>query len=59
MAFYKHSDSNIQNNEIVEIINNKFCDKCGTVLNLMKSKNGYVKCHKCGFENSMLENNNE
>ena len=60
MAFYKQSISNIENSEIseiVEIIENKTCEKCGVDLNILKSKGGEVKCQKCGFLNSMTENN--
>lgn len=57
MGFYKISDSNVQNNEIIEVISEKTCDKCNVVLNLMKSKGGVIKCHKCGCENSVTENN--
>jgi len=59
MSFYKQSVSNIQNNEIVEIIEDKTCEKCGVDLNLMKSKGGSVRCHKCGFGNSMMEDDED
>ena len=61
MAFYKLSDSNIQNNEIQEIIqvvHSKTCEQCGGDLDIAGSKGGFVKCQGCGFENSMTENNN-
>ena len=59
MSFYKQSITNIQNNEIVEIIENKTCEKCGVDLNIMKSRQGEIKCHKCGFGNQTAENDDE
>ncbi len=59
MSFYKQSISNLQNNEIVEIVENKICEKCGLELNMMKSKNGLIECHKCGYKNMITENKNE
>lgn len=58
MAFYKKTNSNILHNEIVEVIVDKSCEKCDAPLNMLSSKNGEVKCHKCGWNNSMTENNN-
>lgn len=58
MSFYKIADSNIQNNEIVEVIHDKTCEKCGAELNILKTSNGIIECNKCGFKNSITENNN-
>lgn len=59
MAFYKKTNSNIQHNEIVEVILDKSCEKCDTPLNMLNTKNGDVKCLKCGWMNSITEHNNE
>lgn len=62
MSFYKLADSNIPNvdiHEIVQIVHDKRCEKCDTELIIGKSKGGIVKCQKCGWENSMMEKNNE
>ena len=59
MAFYKKTNSNIQHNEIVEIITDKTCEKCEAPLNMMKTKNGTIVCHKCGYPNPITEQNNE
>ncbi len=58
MAFYKQSQSNITNNEIVEVIDVKTCEKCGAELNMMKTRNGFVNCPSCGHANTILEHNN-
>lgn len=58
MAFYKKAISNIQMNEIVEIIVDKTCEKCGATLNMLKTRHGDIECHKCGYVNSISENNN-
>lgn len=57
MSFYKESVSNIQNNEIVEIIEDLTCEKCGIDLNMLRSKGGEIKCQKCGFETAISEDN--
>lgn len=59
MAFYKLSDSNIQNNniqEIVSVVPSMQCEKCGTELNIAKSKHGVISCQKCHWPNSITEN---
>lgn len=58
MSFYKQSQSNITNNEIVEVIDVKTCEKCHSELNMMKTKNGFVNCGNCGHANTILEHNN-
>ena len=45
-------------NEIVEIIVDKTCEKCGATLNMLKTRHGDIECHKCGYVNSISENNN-
>jgi len=61
MPFYKIADSNIPSaniQEVVQVIHDKHCEKCDTELNIGKSKNGIIKCQKCGWDNSITENNN-
>ena len=56
----KNGASNFQNqNIIVDVIDDKKCEKCEENLNLMNTNKGIIVCDSCGCENSVVDNSEE